>query len=178
MAISRKLLNDDETVLVSTRTHLKALIGPLLLLMVIAAVAGYLGTLPPGRTGAAAPFLVAVIWGIAALAVLKWVVLPFLTWLTTTYTVTNRRLITRSGIVSRHGRDIPLSRINDVGYEHGIVDRMLGCGTLILSAASDEGRVVLHDIPHVEQVHLVISDEIHGVGDTRPVDLPGDDDRR
>ena len=68
---------------------------------------------------------------------------PFLRWLTTTYTVTDRRLITRTGILSRRGHDIPLARISDVAYEHGLVDRMLGCGTLVVSDASEHGRVRL-----------------------------------
>jgi uncharacterized membrane protein YdbT with pleckstrin-like domain len=89
-------------------------------------------------------------------------VLPFLRWLTTTYTVTDRRLITRTGILSRRGHDIPLARISDVAYEHGIVDRMLGCGTLIVSDASERGRVELHDVPHVEQVHLKLGHLLFG----------------
>ncbi len=166
MAISRRLLNDDEHVVVHTRTHVKALLVPALLLIVIAAVAGFLSTLPSGN---AEPLLLAVIWGVALVAILWFVGKPFLSWITTAYTVTNRRLITRTGIITRTGHDIPLIRINDVAYEHGLIDRMLGCGTLVISDASQHGRVLLHDIPHVEQVHLKISDLLHahfdGTGD-------------
>jgi uncharacterized membrane protein YdbT with pleckstrin-like domain len=98
-----------------------------------------------------------VIWLVALGAIVVLVGKPFLAWLTTTYTVTDRRLITRSGIVSRRGHDIPLMRISDVSYEHGLMDRVLGCGTLVVSDASEYGRVKLHDIPHVEQVQLQIS---------------------
>jgi uncharacterized membrane protein YdbT with pleckstrin-like domain len=158
VAISRKLLNDDEFVVVSTRTHVKAMLVPALVLIVIAGGAGFLMTLP---SGSAREFLVLVISAVALLLIL-WVVLkPFLGWLTTTYTVTNRRLITRTGILTRRGHDIPLARISDVAYEHGLLDRMLGCGTLIVSDASEQGRVKLHDIPQVEQVHLRISDLLH-----------------
>jgi uncharacterized membrane protein YdbT with pleckstrin-like domain len=101
-----------------------------------------------------------VIWVVALGLILWLVVKPFLTWLTTTYTVTNRRLITRSGVLTRRGHDIPLARVSDVAYEHGLVDRLLGCGTLVISDASELGRVKLHDIPQVEQVHLKISDQL------------------
>ena len=84
--------------------------------------------------------------------------IPFLRWMTTTYTVTNRRLITRRGIITRSGRDIPLFRINDVAYEKGLLDRLLGCGTLVISDATEKAGVELTDIPNVEQVHLQISD--------------------
>ena len=36
-------------------------------------------------------------------------------------------------------------RINDVSYEHGLIDRMLGCGTLQIQSASEGGHVVLGD---------------------------------
>lgn len=156
MAISRKLLNDDESVVVSTRTHAKALLGPALVLILVAAVAGFVTSFTPAA-GRAAPLLQAAIGAVAAVFVFRWVVKPFLVWLTTTYTVTNRRLITRSGILSRRGHDIPLARVSDVSYERGLLDRLLGCGTLLVAVASEQ-RVELHDIPQVEQVHLRIHD--------------------
>ena len=159
VAISRKLLNQGEHVVVSTRTHVKALLLPAMWLILLAAVAGYVSTFP---TGWAAPLLVVVIWGLAFLVAFWLVFKPFLSWLTTSYTVTNRRLITRTGILSRRGHDIPVPRISDVAYEHGLVDRLLGCGTLVISDASEQGRVRLPDIPHVERVHLKISDLLYG----------------
>jgi uncharacterized membrane protein YdbT with pleckstrin-like domain len=161
--ISRRLLNDGERVVVSTRTHVKALLLPAFWLILVAAVAGYASSFT-GSAGSAQPLLVAVIW-LLALAVAAWLVIrPFLGWLTTSYTITDRRLITRTGVLNRRGHDIPVPRISDVSYEHGLVDRLLGCGTLVVSDASEQGRVRLHDIPHVEQVHLQLSDLLFGHG--------------
>jgi uncharacterized membrane protein YdbT with pleckstrin-like domain len=163
MAISPKLLGDGEHVIASTRTHWKALVVPVLVLLVTCAVAGFLmGITPSGSSHKPA------IWVIAALAVLVILyatVRPFLVWLTASYTVTNRRLINRSGVFTRRGRDIPLQRINDVTYERGVLDRLLGCGTLVISDASEEGRSVLPDVPRVEKLQLVINDLLFGDGD-------------
>jgi uncharacterized membrane protein YdbT with pleckstrin-like domain len=164
VVISRKLLNDDEFVVVSTRTHLKALLLPAVLLIVVAAVAGYLTTLPSGDPR---QLLVLVIWIVALGVIAWWVLRPFLAWLSATYTVTNRRLITRRGVLTRRGHDIPLHRISDVAYEHGLLDRILGCGTLVISDASEFGRVELHDIPQVEQVQLAISELLSEGADDR-----------
>ncbi|MGH3500439.1 MAG: PH domain-containing protein, partial [Nocardioidaceae bacterium] len=149
MGISPKLLSEGEHVIVSTRTHWKALIVPVIALIVVCAVAGFvIAVLPDGSAHAVLVWIAVVI----ALALIGWLSLwPFLTWLMASYTVTNRRLINRSGVLVRKGRDIPLQRINDVRYERGIMDRLLGCGTLIISDASDEGRSVLPDVPHVER---------------------------
>jgi membrane protein YdbS with pleckstrin-like domain len=155
VAISQKLLGPDEHIVVATRTHVKALLLPSLILIVTAGLAGFLVAIVDVK---------AADWAILALTlvvVVLWVFLPFLKWLSTEYTVTNRRLITRSGILTRKGHDIPMPRISDVASERGVIDRMLGCGTLILADASEQ-KVHLHDIPRVEDVQLKIANLLHG----------------
>ena len=171
MVISSRLLNEGEHVVLSTRTHVKALFLPAVVLIVICALGGYLTSLPNGQHKADWRWAT---WIIAALLIVWFVVRPFLTWLFTSYTFTNRRLITRTGILTRTGHDIPLNRISDIAYEKSLVDRMFGCGTLVISDASEEGRVRLDDIPRVEQVQLTVSDELYhhnaGVDDHRADD--------
>jgi membrane protein YdbS with pleckstrin-like domain len=175
MAISKKLLSDGEHVVVSVRTHPKALIGPVVLLILV--VAGVITTAMLQPDSSKLGLVAAVV---AVPVVFVWVFIPFLRWMTATYTVTNRRLITRSGIVTRTGRDIPLFRINDVAYEKGLLDRLLGCGTLIISDASEKAGLVLPDIPNVEQVHLQISDLLFAKDDGNDDDgssVPGEPPR-
>ena len=81
-----------------------------------------------------------------------WLAVPVLRWRTTTYELTTRRLRVREGIVTRRGRDIPLVRINDVSFEKGLLDRLLGAGRLVVESAGEHGQILLNDIPHVEQV--------------------------
>jgi uncharacterized membrane protein YdbT with pleckstrin-like domain len=158
VAISRKLLTDGESVVVDTRTHPKALIGPGLVLVITLALAIFLDR----KIGNG--FVSLLVWIAALVVVVWWVLRPFLDWLTATYTITNRRLITREGILARKGHDIPLMRISDVAYDMGIVDRVLGCGTLVISDASTHGSVRLHDIPRVEQVQRQITELLGGSG--------------
>jgi len=162
MAISPKLLGDGEHVIASTRTHWKALVFPVLALLVTCAVAGFLTAVVPSTSSDAGVWVVLVL---ALLVIVYATVRPFLVWLTASYTVTNRRLINRSGVFTRRGRDIVLQRINDVNYERSVLDRVLGCGTLIISDASEEGRSVLPDVPHVEKLQLVITDLLFGDDD-------------
>ena len=56
----------------------------------------------------------------------------------------------RSTIITRHGRDIPLARINDVSFSKGLLDRLLGSGRLTVESAGEHGQIVLNDIPRVE----------------------------
>ena len=166
MSFPRRLLNEGEHIVVTTRTHVKALLVPALLLILLAGVAGFVGTLIDA--GSAQPLVWVVIWGLAGLAALWWVVKPFVAWLTTSYTFTNRRFIKRSGFVAKQGRTIPLNRISGVDFEIGVVDRVFGCGTLVVSDASEAGTVLLHDIPHVERVQMQVSEELHRISSPGP----------
>lgn len=169
MAINPKLLNEGEHVVWSTRTHVKALFAPTLVLIVGAGVGGYLSSLPDNHRN----LWLAVIWVVAGLLILRYSVWPFLKWFTTTYTVTDRRLTTHSGVLSRTGHDIPLARISDVSYEKDLLDRVFGCGTLVISDASEQGRVALHDVPRVERLQLKLSDLLFHGG--QPTSSPTDD---
>ncbi|WP_395694534.1 PH domain-containing protein [Nocardioides sp.] len=160
MAISQKLLNPGERVVIDTRTHVKALIWPLIVLVALLALGTYSqvkisnGTVTLG------------VW-VVLLVVIVWFVLrPLANWATATYTFTDRRLITRHGIVVRRGHDMPLARISDIAYEFGPIDRMLGCGTLVISDASTHGQIKLHDIPQVEDVQRTVNELIAGLHGT------------
>ena len=164
MAISSKLLNEGEHVVVSTRTHPKVLILPLLIFLVLVALGAFLSTV---GDGGAAHVMHIVVWILVALAVLWLTVRPVITWATTTYTFTNRRFLKRSGLVAKEGRTIPLNRISGVDFEMGVIDRIFGCGTLVVSDASTDGRVELEDIPKVEQVQLKVAEELHRLAEPR-----------
>lgn len=163
MAFPSKLLNPGEHVVVSTRTHPKALVLPGL--VVLAALAA--SVLLDGVVDGSVPSL--AVWALFLVALVWFLVGPLLRWLTTTYTFTNRRFIKRSGFVAKEGRTIPLNRISGVDFEIGVIDRVFGCGTLVVSDASTAGSVMLRDIPDVEQVQLQVAEQLHHLssGDRR-----------
>ncbi|MFC5176126.1 PH domain-containing protein [Nocardioides taihuensis] len=164
MAFPEKLLNSGEHVVVHTRSHPKALLSPLLVLVVLLAVGAYVQRL---GEGSAADLMHLVVWVLVALVVVWWVVRPVINWATTTFTFTNRRFIKRSGLLSKEGRTIPLNRISGVDFEIGVIDRIFGCGTLVVSDASETGIVPLHDIPDVEGVQLKVAEELHRLSNHR-----------
>ncbi len=155
MAIDKDLLNPGETVVISTPTHPKALILPILALVVLLAVGVFV------MTAVDQEVVTLVTWAIVAIGIVWFVLRPFLVWLTGTYAITTRRLITRHGVITRRGHDIPLTRISDVAHEKDLIDRLLGCGTLVISDASTHGQVALPDIPHIEKVQRDLSDLLH-----------------
>jgi uncharacterized membrane protein YdbT with pleckstrin-like domain len=164
VAFPEKLLNEGEHVVVSTRTHPKVLLLPLLIMVLTLAVAAFVQR--TGGGGVADAMRIGV-WGAAAVVIIWWVVRPVIAWATTTYTFTNRRFIRRSGLVAKEGRTIPLNRISGVDFEIGVIDRIFGCGTLVVSDASEQGRVELEDVPRVEEVQLKVAEELHRLSSRR-----------
>jgi uncharacterized membrane protein YdbT with pleckstrin-like domain len=176
VAINQNLLNEGEHVVVSTRTHVKVLIGALLILLLTVFAAGFLMALVQRNMddGTTRDVLMWAIAGVA-LVVIGWFVLRrFVVWYTTTYTFTNRRFMQRSGFIAKEGRTIPLNRISGVDFEIGVIDRLFGCGTLVVSDASEQGTVPLNDIPRVEEVQRIVAEELHRLTQTRGTERADD----
>jgi uncharacterized membrane protein YdbT with pleckstrin-like domain len=161
MGYPDNVLATDEQVVLHRHPHWKRLIVPVLALLVTTALAAFLAALV-ARTGWDAntkkvvSAVVAGVW----LLVVGWLTLrPFLAWLTTHFVITDRRVMYRHGVLTRAGIDIPLARINSVEFRHGLFDRMVRTGTLIIESASQD-PLEFTDIPRVEQVHSLLYHEV------------------
>ena len=161
MGYPNNVLAADEQVVLHRHPHWKRLVGPILALLLSTAVAAFLAAVV-SRTDwdpAARRVVSAVIAGIWLLAVGWLTVRPFLAWLTTHFVITDRRVMYRHGLLTRAGIDIPLARINSVEFQHGLIDRMVRTGTLIIESASQD-PLEFFDIPQVEQVHSLLYHEV------------------
>lgn len=163
MSVPRKLLVDGEEIVLSVRTHAKALILPAVTLIVLAALGGFFTAILGDSSTES--WVVIAIWVAVVLGMLVWSVAPFVRWLTTEYTITSKRVLLTSGVFTRKGRAIPLYRVNDVTFEKGLLDRLLGCGTLVISDASEQTGMRLSDVPRIEWVHRQLTDLVFGTND-------------
>ena len=162
MGLPSKLFGTDEVEVLHTRTHAKVMLLPAVALVLVGAGVGVGAALipsewrPAGQVGIALLGLLLAIWCS---------VLPFLRWRTTTYTLTDRRLVARSGILNRNSVDVPLSRVEEVSSARSLGDRLLGCGTLQVRTASDAGVIALVDVPEVQHVHQTMTQLVLGAHD-------------
>jgi uncharacterized membrane protein YdbT with pleckstrin-like domain len=176
MAKDSNLLADDEELVVDTHPHWKALLLPAIAVPVVVGLASW-GVFAMGDFSGRGYAQIAVI--VVAVLVLVWVsLLPWLRWRTTRFIVTSRRVVIRSGVISRTGRDIPLTRVNDVTFTHALLDRLLGCGTLLIESGGERGQLVVSELPHVEMIQRKLSDLVeqanaqHGGARELPEDPP------
>ncbi|GGF31312.1 PH domain-containing protein [Williamsia phyllosphaerae] len=166
MGYPENILADGEHVVLHRHPHWKCLVLPTIVFLLVTAAAGvaagYLTSSSLSGTGELVVWVViAVVW----LALIVWFFLrPLISWRTTHFVLTDRRVTFRNGILTRSGIDIPLQRINSVEFRHGLVDRMLRTGTLIIESASDD-PLSFDDIPQVEKVHSLLYHEVFDRGD-------------
>ena len=160
MGYPDNVLAADERVVLHRHPHWKRLIGPVLLLLIASAAAGFgaavVNTQNWGTAKTVVQLVILAVW----LLLVGWLTLwPFLNWLTTHFVITDRRVMFRHGVLTRQGIDIPLARINSVEFRHGLIDRMVRTGTLIIESASQD-PLEFYDIPRVEQVHSLLYHEV------------------
>src|SRR5690349_10824732 len=147
------VLTRDEQVVAHLHPHWKAMIRPVLVLVVVLAAVIAAWIFMPGSWSS----IVLYVIGAIGLVLIAWLAFwPWLKWRTTHYVFTNERVILREGVFSRDGRDIPLGRVNDVSFSHNLVGRMLGYGTLTIESAGERGQVVLADLPKVEKTQSML----------------------
>ena len=160
MAYPDDLLSEGERVVIHRHPHWKMLLLPYIVLIVTIGLGIWLALL---AKDASSPWnnvgLIAI--GVVALVLIVWLfIIPFVRWRTTHFIVTTDRVMAREGVVNRTGIDIPLSRISSVRFEHGLIDRIVGCGTLIIESSAQE-PLEFDDIPTVEKVHTLLYREIN-----------------
>ncbi|MBG0827994.1 PH domain-containing protein [Planomonospora sp. ID67723] len=156
-------LTEGERRIRSFHPHWKRLVVPLLALLLIAAASGAAMFFMPGFAyeGYARAAVAAVAVGLLAV----WSFVPYLQWRNTSYVLTSHRFTISTGVLSKSHDDIPMSKVNTVSADQTLLERILGCGTLVVESAGDQGRIVLRDIPDLQNVRAELFQALDDVAD-------------
>jgi uncharacterized membrane protein YdbT with pleckstrin-like domain len=151
MAFPRRLLIEGEDLVLDLRPHWVALALPALVAVVGLAAAGWVSTMLNSATW--------VPWVVYVVLLLVYPIPRLVWWLTSMFVVTTDRVIHREGLIAKRSMEIPLEAINDVRFEQGVFDRMVGAGSLVIQSASEQGRQVFEEIRRPEYVQRVIYEQ-------------------
>ncbi|HEV7762877.1 MAG TPA: PH domain-containing protein [Acidimicrobiales bacterium] len=135
MPFPRKLLNDDEDVVLDLHPHwwffaphIAALVGTLAIGVALLALVKD----PPGA--------LLVVAGLLLIGCLLVFGVRYSQWITINFVVTTDRLIYRHGVIAKHGIEIPLERVNTVFFSQSIFERILRTGDLVIESAGERGQ--------------------------------------
>ena len=159
-----KVLTDGEEVVAALHPHALTVFWPVVRLLLVVGAASFGMALIPAGSNQGVYRL--VILGLAVLLVLMTVARPLMRWRTTYYVITTHRLLHRTGVLARSGRDIALSRITDVSFSQTLWERVIRSGTLRVTSAG-EGVTVLHRVPGSERVQTLLNHMIEEDADRR-----------
>jgi membrane protein YdbS with pleckstrin-like domain len=90
--------------------------------------------------------------GLVLIAWAGWLLLKYFKWRMTYFVVTSRRVIYRSGVISKRGVEIPLERINNINFHQRLIDRVIGAGDLDIESAGKDGQSHFDFIRHPDGV--------------------------
>jgi uncharacterized membrane protein YdbT with pleckstrin-like domain len=144
----RKLINEGETVVLDLKPHwwffVRDMIatGAVVLLLILLVRSNNVVTQG------------ALVIGLVGWAVLC--VLDYLRWTYTHFVLTDRRVISRTGIISKKGTEIPLDRINNIDFHQRLIDRVVGAGDLDIESAGKDGQSHFDFVRHPDMVQQEI----------------------
>jgi uncharacterized membrane protein YdbT with pleckstrin-like domain len=158
MPYPKNLLNDRETLALDLRPHWwyfsrHILTGiPLLVLWLLETRVsdGTVQGITSGILG-----VLTIVWAI-------WLLMKFVSWSRTYFVVTDQRVVYRTGVISRHGVEIPLDRINNINFHQGVWERMIGAGDLEIQSAGEQGTTLFENVRHPDGVQQEIYRQMEG----------------
>jgi uncharacterized membrane protein YdbT with pleckstrin-like domain len=168
MSYVEKSLVPGETLLYQTRHHWMVLLGPLLISLVMAALAvgllvesmqankGKGVAAGASATGVHAMALVGVFLLTVAIATFAYGVAKRNA---TEMAVTNKRVLVKTGMASRRTLDLMLSRVESIGVEETFLGRMIGFGSVIVRGTGGTPESFIM-IAHPQEFRRTVQEQI------------------
>ena len=86
---------------------------------------------------------------LAAIAIAGiWLIVVWVRWQSTTYTLTDQRIKIETGVFGRQSKIIPIDRIQDCTTKQSLFGRMIGYGRIEIDAAGAQGAEILDHMPN------------------------------
>lgn len=104
----------------------------------------------------------AIAFFVAILAVILYIIWQLIKWYSTEYTLTDTRIIIKSGILSTKKNYMPYSTIQDVNSTQSIFARLFDVGTVSVFSAYDNNLMSLENISNPSKVEEIIFSNMMG----------------
>lgn len=152
MGYPRKLLAPGEEIAAEARPNWSVLVRPVAITALLVAAAAAVGVI-----WSSAPALTGYVLAGVCLAALARLGARMLEWRSRLLVVTTTRVIYRSGVLRRTGREIPLDRVQDVSYHQTLLERLVGAGSLLIESAGAHGHEPFPDVAHPAEMQTLVN---------------------
>jgi membrane protein YdbS with pleckstrin-like domain len=171
----RKDLVPGEQVIVTTRPQPRKLAGAAAAFILSPALAAFASAwvvrgeaerLIPELTAQWTPWLVAGCVLAVAAVWLGYCLPRLLRWQGTRYTLTSRRIVSRSGLMRRQDQQVNLASVRNLTVHESVLQRLLRSGNISLETGY-QGVVTFRDVPEVARFRDFILDAIEELPEER-----------
>lgn len=156
MTFPRKNLNEGETIALDMHPHWWYFAEPAFSVVGSIALGIWVATLDEGALKTLLRWLVLALLVGTGL----WLLFRAATWRTTNFVITSQRIIFRQGLIAKRGMEIPLDRLNNVNFNQGVFERMLGAGDLLIESGGEDGQQRFTDIKDPAGVQNLLHSEV------------------
>ena len=155
MPYPRRLLSEGEDITLDLRPHwwyvAKHIFAGIVVLILLVLVYQVHGTVFDWSRA---------VWAVLALLWAVWLGLRYLNWNFTHFVVTTNRVIFRTGVLGKHGVEIPLDRISNINFNQSMWERIIGAGDLEIESAGRDGQTKFDDVWHPDAVQHELSEQM------------------
>lgn len=99
---------------------------------------------------------------IIILILLIWILWNYLSWKSTYYTLTNQRVMIKSGVIRKKSAYMHYNKIQDIVVSQSLMERLSYSGDIEVFGGHDNTSIILEDIPNPGEVEDMINRMIAG----------------
>ncbi len=110
------------------------------------------------------PFVTGTTYGVLIIIfiLLLWIFWNILSWRSETYTITNQRVMVKSGVIRKNNVYMHYNKIQDIIISQSIMERITNSGDIEIFGGHDRTSLILEDIPSPGEVENMINRMIEG----------------
>ena len=152
MPLPEGMLGEGEDVLYDARPSWTALVGRAASVVVVLAAAlavVVVWTTAPPWCGWVLLAMVLLAGGRLGLALAR--------WRATSIAVTTSRVVYRTGVLRRSGREVPITSVQDVSFRQGILERVARAGSVTVESAGERGALPFLDVPRPDRFQSAVN---------------------
>lgn len=173
MLFNKNENNTNERIIHKTKSNMlfgckKAIYGFILLIIVLCVSPGIIQfiakmqvylisqiQLPLTRYAAIAFFVI-------ILVIVTYIIWQIISWYSIEYTLTDSRIIVKTGVISTKKNYIPYSTIQDINTSQNIIERIFQIGTVYVFSAYDNNQLELKNISNPSEIEDMIFSNMRG----------------
>ena len=173
MLFNKNENNTNERIIHKTKSNMlfgckKAIYGFILLIIVLCVSPGIIQfiakmqvylisqiQLPLTRYAAIAFFVI-------ILVIVTYIIWQIISWYSIEYTLTDSRIIVKTGVISTKKNYIPYSTIQDINTSQNIIERIFQIGTVSVFSAYDNNQLELKNISNPSEIEDMIFSNMRG----------------